>query len=72
MLPGVHPVIQFFGLAPGSFPFDGGTLLVNPLLVSVFNLPFGPLALDYAIPIESPDPLADKGGQFQFYLDYQF
>lgn len=36
------------------------------------NLPFGPLALDYAIPIESPDPLADKGGQFQFYLNYQF
>ncbi len=36
------------------------------------NLPFGPLALDYAIPIESPDPLADKGGQFNFYLNYQF
>lgn len=36
------------------------------------NLPFGPLALDYAIPVESPDPLADKGGQFQFYLNYQF
>ena len=36
------------------------------------NLPFGPLALDYAIPIESPDALADKGGQFQFYLNYQF
>jgi outer membrane protein insertion porin family len=36
------------------------------------NLPFGPLALDYAIPLESPDPLADKGGQFNFYLNYQF
>lgn len=36
------------------------------------NLPFGPLALDYAIPIEAPDPEADQGGQFQFYLNYQF
>jgi len=36
------------------------------------NLPFGPLALDYAIPLESPDPLADNGGQFNFYLNYQF
>jgi outer membrane protein insertion porin family len=36
------------------------------------NLPFGPLALDYAIPIESPDEFSDQGGQFQFYLNYQF
>jgi len=36
------------------------------------NLPFGPLAIDYAIPLNSPDPAADKGGQFQFYLDYKF
>jgi len=31
-----------------------------------------PIALDYAIPIETPDPLADKGGQFNFYLNYQY
>jgi len=31
-----------------------------------------PIALDYAFPIESPDPLADNGGQFQFYLSYQY
>lgn len=31
-----------------------------------------PLALDYAIPINSPDPAADKGGQFNFYLNYQY
>lgn len=31
-----------------------------------------PIALDYAIPVESPDPLADKGGQFNFYLNYQY
>ena len=36
------------------------------------NLPFGPLALDYAIPISAHDPLADKGGQFNFYMNYQF
>ena len=36
------------------------------------NLPFGPLAFDYAFPLQVPDPVADKGGQFQFYLDYRF
>ncbi len=35
-------------------------------------LPFGPLALDYAVPVESPDEEADQGGQFNFYLNYQF
>lgn len=36
------------------------------------NLPFGPLAFDYAVPMQSPDEEADKGGQFNFYLDYKF
>jgi outer membrane protein insertion porin family len=31
-----------------------------------------PIALDYAIPIDSPDPIADKDGQFNFYLNYQY
>jgi outer membrane protein insertion porin family len=31
-----------------------------------------PLALDYAIPIDSPDPIADKGGQFNFSLNYEY
>jgi len=31
-----------------------------------------PLALDYAIPVSSPDDEADKGGQFNFYLNYQY
>jgi outer membrane protein insertion porin family len=31
-----------------------------------------PIALDYAFPIDSPDPIADKGGQFNFYLNYQY
>lgn len=38
------------------------------------NLPFGPLAIDYAVPLGTPgdDAAADEGGQFQFYLDYKF
>lgn len=36
------------------------------------NLPFGPLAFDYAFPLQVPDERADNGGQFQFYLDYRF
>ena len=31
-----------------------------------------PLALDYAFPVSSPDEEADKGGQFNFYLNYQY
>ncbi len=31
-----------------------------------------PLALDYAIPVSSPDEDADKGGQFNFYLNYEY
>lgn len=36
------------------------------------NLPFGPLALDYAFPMETPDEEADQGGQFNFYMNYEF
>jgi outer membrane protein insertion porin family len=31
-----------------------------------------PLALDYAVPVSSPDGRADKGGQFNFYLNYEY
>lgn len=31
-----------------------------------------PIALDYAVPIASPDSAADNGGQFNFYLNYQY
>jgi len=31
-----------------------------------------PLALDYAIPVSSPEKDADQGGQFNFYLNYQY
>ncbi|MDA0766127.1 MAG: outer membrane protein assembly factor BamA [Verrucomicrobia bacterium] len=36
------------------------------------NLPFGPLALDYALPLQVDDPASDQGGQFNFYLNYQY
>lgn len=36
------------------------------------NLPIGPVAIDYAFPLKSPDPEADKGPQFNFYLNYNF
>ena len=36
------------------------------------NLPFGPIALDYGLPLQVPDQRADKGGQFNFYVDYEF
>lgn len=35
------------------------------------NLPFGPIAIDYAFPLESGNAI-DEGGQFQFYMDYKF
>ncbi len=31
-----------------------------------------PIALDYAVPVSSPDSIADKGGQFNFYLSYEY
>ena len=31
-----------------------------------------PLALDYAVPLQVPNSQADKGGQFNFYLLYQY
>ncbi|HEY1122607.1 MAG TPA: outer membrane protein assembly factor BamA [Haloferula sp.] len=31
-----------------------------------------PIALDYAVPVQSPDDAADNGGQFNFYLNYQY
>jgi outer membrane protein insertion porin family len=54
-----------WNLAPSDFYADAGFGIR-------LNLPLGPLAFDYAIPVTTPDPLADKGGQFNFYLDYKF
>lgn len=55
-----------------SFDFSPSDLYSDAGFGLRLNLPFGPLALDYAIPLSSPDEEADNGGQFNFYLNYQF
>ena len=58
---------------PDSWDFGGGDVYSDAGFGVRMNLPgIGPLAVDYAIPINSPDPAADNGGQFNFYLNYQF
>ncbi|MGJ8672354.1 outer membrane protein assembly factor BamA [Rubritalea sp.] len=55
-----------------SYDFDASDYQSDAGLGLRMNLPFGPIALDYAIPVRSPDSDADKGGQFNFYVDYAF
>jgi len=55
-----------------SWDFGSGNLASDAGVGLRLNLPFGPLAVDYAVPIKSPDEFSDKGGQFNFYLNYQF
>jgi len=54
-----------------SWSFDGD-LFVDAGFGVRLDLPFGPLALDYAFPIQTPDEEADEGAQFNFYLNYAF
>ena len=54
-----------------SFDFSPGDLHANVGVGVRLNLPFGPFAIDYAIPIQDADQ-DDDGNRFQFYLDYQF
>ena len=55
-----------------SFDFNPSDIYSDAGVGLRLNLPFGPLAFDYAVPIASPDEESDKGGQFNFYLDYKF
>ncbi len=55
-----------------SWDFSPADLYTDAGVGLRLNLPFGPLAFDYAFPLEVPDERADNGGQFQFYLDYRF
>lgn len=52
--------------------FSTGTLASDVGAGLRLDLPLGPLAVDYAIPLSIPDEQADNGGQFNFYLNYQF
>ncbi len=54
-------------IAPNDIYSDVGIGLRLKLPISPL-----PLALDYAIPISSPDEEADKGGQFNFSLQYNY
>ena len=54
-----------------SFSF-GDDIYADAGLGLRLNLPIGPLALDYAIPLTSPDEIADNGGQFNFYISTSF
>lgn len=53
--------------------FDFGTSkIVSDFGIGLrLNLPIGPLAVDYAIPMEKNNAI-DRGGQFQFYLNYSY
>lgn len=55
-----------------SFDFSVSDYYSDAGLGIRMNLPFGPIALDYAFPLETPDEEADKGAQFNFYVDYEF
>ncbi|MGJ8655391.1 MAG: outer membrane protein assembly factor BamA [Akkermansiaceae bacterium] len=55
-----------------SFDFSTSDIHTDIGLGLRLNLPFGPLAIDYAIPLSAKDDEADKGGQFNFYINYEF
>lgn len=59
---------------PGSWDISPDDVYSDIGMGVRLKLPISPvpLALDYAIPVSSPDKAADKGGQFQFYLNYQY
>lgn len=76
-----YPIVEkvrgavFFDLGivnEDSWDFDTSALATDAGVGLRLDLPLGPLAVDYAIPLEVPDEEADNGGQFNFYLNYQF
>lgn len=59
---------------PGAWDPDPSDLYHDVGFGVRLKLPISPvpIALDYAIPIDSPDPLADQGGRFNFSLNYTY
>lgn len=59
---------------PGSWDISPEDVYSDIGLGIRLKLPISPvpLALDYAVPVSSPDNAADKGGQFNFYLNYEY
>lgn len=64
-------VFTDFGLVSADSYDFSGTLHTDVGVGLRLNLPFGPFAVDYAIPVSTGDQ-DDDSGRFQFYLDYQF
>lgn len=54
-----------------AFEFKGDAWASDYGIGLRLNLPIGPLAVDYAIPVKTGNAI-DKGGQFQFYLNYSY
>lgn len=59
---------------PGSWDVSPEDVYSDVGLGIRLKLPISPLplALDYAVPVSSPDEEADKGGQFNFSLQYNY
>ncbi len=54
-----------------AFDFDASKVASDYGIGLRLNLPFGPMAFDYALPIQSNNAI-DDGGQFQIYANYQY
>lgn len=54
-----------------AFDFSAGKWATDYGIGLRLNLPIGPLAIDYAIPVQTNNAI-DDGGQFQFYVNYQY
>lgn len=54
-----------------SFDFSASDFCADVGIGLRLNLPMGPIAVDYAIPVKTGEAI-DRGGQFQFYVDYKY
>ena len=54
-----------------SFDFSSACLSADYGIGLRLNLPMGPIAVDYAIPFKTGNAI-DRGGQFQFYVNYKY
>ncbi len=54
-----------------AFDFSGDTVASDFGVGLRLNMPMGPLAVDYAIPIQTGNAI-DSNGRFQFYLNYSY
>ena len=54
-----------------SFDFNTSSYCSDWGMGLRLNLPMGPIAVDYAFPVRAGNAI-DDGGQFQFYMNYQF